>query len=103
MRITAEQLAEWRRLCEQATPGEWRVRHRCVECTELDDEDCGLGLEIEGPEEPALRGQFARSADARLIVESHNSVLPLLLDEVERLQTECDRLWREVERSEGRG
>ena len=49
------------------TPGPWTVRHRCVDKSPYDDESCGLGLEVDGPPEPQLRGRFARAADAHLI------------------------------------
>ncbi len=49
------------------TPGPWTVHHRCVDKSPYDDESCGLGLEVDGPPEPQLRGRFARAADAHLI------------------------------------
>lgn len=60
-------VAELRALVAETTPGPWTVSHRHVDCTEYDDERSGLGLEIEGPDRPILRGDFARSADARLV------------------------------------
>ena len=48
------------------TPGPWRAVHRHSHGAPHDDEMAGLGWDIEGPPEPALRGQFARAADARL-------------------------------------
>ena len=49
------------------TPGPWTVEHRHCDKTSLDDELCGLGLDVIGPPEALNRGQFARAADARLI------------------------------------
>lgn len=65
MRFTEDDL---RALLSARTPGDWTVEHRDVRGSETDDEsDAGLGLEIDGPERPMLRGDFARSADARLM------------------------------------
>ena len=52
------------------TPGPWRAVHRHSHGGADDDELAGLGWEIEGPAEPALRGQFARAADARLAAKA---------------------------------
>ena len=52
------------------TPGPSRAVHRHSHGGADDDELAGLGWEIEGPAEPALRGQFARAADARLAAEA---------------------------------
>ena len=49
------------------TPGPWTVRHRCVGNSPNDDENCGLGLEVDGPPEAQLRGRFALAADAHLV------------------------------------
>ena len=49
------------------TPGPWTVHHRHVDKSPNDDESCGLGLEVDGPPEPQLRGRFARAADAHLV------------------------------------
>jgi hypothetical protein len=66
MSVNLDRLREW---CEKRTPGEWEVTHRDVDGTEFTDEmSSGLGLEIEGPERPMLRGDFARAADAQLMV-----------------------------------
>ena len=59
-------ITELTALLADATPGPWTVNHRHIAGSENDDEMSGLGLEIEGPPEPILRGQFSRSADARL-------------------------------------
>ena len=45
-------------------PQEWSVMHHHVDRTVSDDEEAGLGLSIEGFEEPQLRGMFARAEDA---------------------------------------
>ena len=80
-----------RELKERATPGPWKVSHRSIGCDEDDDESAGLGLEIEGPPEPGLRGQFARAADAQLAVFARNMDierdLELLVAEVRRLRS----------------
>ncbi|MHB1524948.1 MAG: hypothetical protein ACYCZN_01485 [Candidatus Dormibacteria bacterium] len=62
----------------EATPGPWRAQHRCVGCTDADDESCGLGLEIEGPPEASMRGQFALGADARFIAAAPDDIDYLL-------------------------
>ena len=58
----------------EATPGPWSAWHRCVGCTDADDESCGLGLEIEGPPAASMRGQFALGADARFIAAAPDDV-----------------------------
>lgn len=63
MSLTTDELTA---LLAEATPGPWRAAHRHTQCSESDDEQSGLGLELVGPPEPCLRGRFARSADARL-------------------------------------
>lgn len=60
-----------------ASPRPWSVSHRHASCTVNDDEECGLGLEIEGPPEATMRGQFSRAADARLIALAVNLAAPL--------------------------
>lgn len=74
----------------EVTPGPWRAKHRCVGCTDADDESCGLGLEIEGPPEASMRGQFALGADARFIAAAPDDIAYLLrqartLEETERV------------------
>ena len=69
-----------------ATAGPWTARHRHVDCTPNDDESCGLGLEIDGPPEAMLRGQFERGADAVFIAHARHDV-PALVAEVRRLRT----------------
>lgn len=54
-----------RALSAAATPGPWTISHRCIDMTEMDDETCGLGLEIDQWDEP-MRGHISLSADARL-------------------------------------
>jgi hypothetical protein len=83
--LTPEQRAEIRARAEAATPGPWLASHRCVDRTPDDDESCGLGLEIDGPPEAYLRGQFARSADAQFIAAARTDI-PALLDTIEALE-----------------
>ncbi len=71
-------------LLAAATPGPWTISHRCYGKTEMDDESCGLGLEIEQWEEP-MRGYMSLSADARLCAYARND-LPALVAEVRRLR-----------------
>lgn len=84
--MTADDL---RALSVAATPGPWTISHRCYGKTEMDDESCGLGLEIDQWDEP-MRGHISLSADARLTVwlRNHADALADLIDaarEVERL------------------
>lgn len=65
------------------TPGPWAVSHRCIGCGPKDDESAGLGLELVGPPEPALRGQFAKAADALLAAAA-----PSLFAALERITIE---------------
>ena len=79
-----------RALCDAATKGPWTSRHRhCDGDPRHDDEMSGLGLEVDGPPEPMLRGQFERAADAAFIAASR-TLLPAALDEIERLRKELD-------------
>lgn len=66
--MTADDL---RALSVAATPGPWTISHRCYGKTEMDDESCGLGLEIDQWDEP-MRGHISLSADARLTVWLRN-------------------------------
>src|SRR5688572_22444742 len=68
-------------LDEKATPGPWKASHRHVQCTEDDDAQSGLGLEIEGPPDDVNRGQFEKSADAKLIAY-YRAAAPELAREV---------------------
>lgn len=76
-------LDKLRQTAEQATEGPWQAVHRNVGCTEHDDESAGLGLEIEGPPKPGMRGQFSRSADARFIATFDPPTVLALLDVAE--------------------
>jgi hypothetical protein len=62
---------ELRQILVAATDGPWTISHRHVNRRPCDDEDAGLGLEVEGPPEP-MRGMFARSADAHAAVWARN-------------------------------
>ena len=78
------------------TPGPWTVRHRCVDTSPYDDERCGLGLEVDGPPEPHLRGRFARAAAAHLVAAA-----PELLAALEAvLLFHSGREWDETTRRE---
>ena len=70
-----------RALSAAATPGPWTITHRCVDKTEMDDESCGLGLEIDQWDLP-MRGHISLSADARLTVwlRNHADALADLID-----------------------
>ena len=48
------------------TPGPWVARHRHVNATGVEDEMDGLGWEVDGPPD-AIRGTYAKAADAKLI------------------------------------
>lgn len=90
-RLTAEQLAAIRARAEAATPGPWSAHHRSYGLTADHDEFGGLGLEIEGPPEAFLRGQFARGTDAQFIAASRTDT-PALLAHIEELELERGRL-----------
>ena len=79
-----ERLRAIRERAERATSGPWTASHRAVDRT-ADHDECsgGLGLEVEGPPEPYLRGQFARAADAQFIAHARDDI-PFLLDLAER-------------------
>lgn len=91
---TPGRLEEIRARADAATPGPWRAVHRDGLCTSNDDEQGGLGLEIEGPEEAWGRGQFHRAADALFIAHSRADV-PWLLAHIDALTAERDaaRVW----------
>ena len=78
--------AALRKLCDEATPEPWASHHRASDKTAEDDEcSGGLGLEIDGPPEPMLRGQFARAADAAFVAAARTE-LPKLLDTLEAVE-----------------
>src|SRR5690606_16577844 len=83
--LTDERLAELERLCAEATPGPWRVRHLCSGCGPDEDEGAGLGLEIEGPPQPWHEGQFSRAADAQFIAAARDA-LPALITALRALR-----------------
>ncbi len=79
-----------RERCEKATPGPWEATHRHVGLSAMDDESGGLGLEVEGPPDASLRGQFARGADATFIAASRTDI-PALLAHIARLEATIDQ------------
>lgn len=86
MNARDKRIQEIRERHAASTPGEWVATHRHSQCTADDDEQSGLGLEIQGPPEASNRGQFERGADARFIAHAHQDV-PFLLAEIERLES----------------
>ena len=52
------------------TPEPWRARPRNVNNDGTQDAMAGLGWDIEGPPEPALRGQFQLAGDAYMAAAS---------------------------------
>ena len=86
-----------RALSAAATEGPWTISHRHIHKTEMDDESCGLGLEIDQWDEP-MRGHISRSADARLTVwcRNHADALADLIDAASAL-AEPAGWWRGVE------
>lgn len=95
--ITRERLNEIKQRCEKATKGPWGVRHLCSGCSPDEDEGAGLGLELVGPPQPWLEGQFARAADAQFCAHARTD-LPDLVTEVERLLEENEQLHEEIRR-----
>ena len=89
--LTPERLKEIKQRAERATKGPWGVRHLCSGCTPEDDEGAGLGLELIGPPQPWLEGQFARAADAQFCAHARDDI-PDLVAEVERLWELRDEL-----------
>jgi hypothetical protein len=96
-RLTPEQIQEWKRLADAATPGPWRHRH--VEPLAK----WGVSVnEVEAPESDAcwiakvLNHEHCirtkpGDQNAHFIAASRSAV-PALCDEVERLRAENDRL-----------
>lgn len=78
MSITPEQMGEWKRLCEAATPGPWEAKDYGSEAELV----CGRGGLYAYWIDPM--GDF-RAEDARFIAASRTA-LPALLAEVERLE-----------------
>lgn len=103
--MTADDL---RALSVAATPGPWTISHRCYGKTEMDDESCGLGLEIDQWDEP-MRGHISLSADARLTVwlRNHADALADLIDAAsDHHHTECllhDTRWGGVDTCDNLG
>lgn len=83
--MTEQELAAIEARATAATPGPWTASHRHVHGTPDNDEQSGLGLEIEGPPQASGRGQFARGADATFIAAAREDV-PALVAEVRRLR-----------------
>jgi len=72
--------------CDAATPGPWKVVHRDVRYTGEDDESlAGLGLDVDGPPTPMLRGMFQRGADAQFIAHAREDI-PALIAEYTRIR-----------------
>ncbi len=89
-RLTPEQLAEWRRLAEAASPAPWRHRDRLDDgtphCDVLsDDGDSWCIVTGENPASSADGGYDMDPADARFIAASRTAV-PALLDRVAELE-----------------
>ena len=78
------------------TPGPWTVRHRCVDKSPYDDESCGLGLEVDGPLEPQLRGRFARAADAHLVAAAPELLAALTYCEAVMDEAARDQMLKEL-------
>lgn len=96
--ITDEQLAEWRALCDKATPGPWRPERTI----------CGNGERLYRVKYPAHGlnegasfeiahlvttegGLEQQGHDARLVATARTA-MPQLLEEVERLRAEVERM-----------
>ena len=71
-----------RRRMSGHTSGPWTTYHRHSEASPHDDELDGLGWQLQGPEEPMLRGTFAKAADAYLVAAA-----PDLLDALKRAES----------------
>jgi len=76
---TEERLAEIRARCWAATPGPWHV------CERGFYDEC----DVTGPEPGAIRGQYAKFADAAFVAAAREDI-PFLLVEIDRLMAERD-------------
>jgi len=83
--LSKDQLEAIRARADAATPGPWSTRTNSLNGIE----DEFLGLDIEGPPD-AVRGQFARRADAEFIAAARADI-PALLAHIAALQDELDR------------
>ena len=88
--MTDEQIANLRRLAEQATPGQWRTFVRSTDGMA----DDFLGVDLEGPPD-AVRGQFARKEDVDFIVAARTAV-PELLDALVAMTQRAEQAEREA-------
>lgn len=86
--ITPEQLAQWRAVCEAATPGPWVVG---ITWDYVYRWPVLRLKEMAGYSENALSEEAAHDAE---FVMAARTALPALLDEVERLTVEVERLER---------
>jgi len=92
--MTPERRRQIRARSEAATKGPWRMRHRMGSMTVGEttmDESAGLGWDWdwEHPTNPpqAMRGVFARHADAAFVEKGRDDI-PALLDEIDLLLAE---------------
>ena len=89
--LTPDWIAELKGWLDRATPSPWTVYHRDMRGNpETDEMSSGLGLEIKGPPEPALRGQFAKAADAQVMARSREA-MPALIAERATLLAALDK------------
>jgi len=70
---TAAELVAMRERCDKATAGPWSVEHR-MGASEFSDDVAGFGLDVVGPPEADVRGQFERAADAQFIAHSRTDL-----------------------------
>jgi hypothetical protein len=93
--MTDEQLAEWQRLADAATPGPWRYRGIYV------GTDAGLVASAELPLHAAFIAA-SRTAVPALIEEVERLRDEIVTKELQRLNWEEAAGWRERERDEAR-
>lgn len=102
--ITTEQLAEWKKICEKATPGPWQLEHNDLyvgadnpTCTSdwywvtgsMKKPSDGYNAECSDEE---MRGPFDVIQRNNQFIATARTAMPELIAEVERLQREAELL-----------
>ncbi len=97
--ITDDELAEWQRLCDAATPGPWRLDGR----HDYDDgSEFGIDMIVANNGEPVViadSGVYPPHGQDAEFIAAARSAIPRLLEEVRRLRAEVWAGWRQRTRS----
>ena len=95
--ISEEQLKEWRKLCEEATPGEWVGFAGCIQF--IDPEDCTperrLQRDVKKRHLVGVNGPDCKTAPEGAnskFISASRKALPALLDEIEQLRDALQRI-----------